>query len=143
MNLRQAVPPMTNQKARFWILICDWSANSIDWGEFKPIYAIYYVRIQVDYCFAKILFCFLVMGVKGRRVHMIEEMSDTIISFQRGICLQSVWPEFLLTKFKSEFRSFVATLFFLEDTKCKTDLLVHFLSSVFTKTKLLWNSDIS
>ena len=24
------------------------------------------------------------MGVKGRRVHMIEEMSDTIISFQRG-----------------------------------------------------------
>ena len=28
---------------------------------------------------------FLVMGVKGRRVHMIEEMSDTIISFQRGI----------------------------------------------------------
>ena len=25
------------------------------------------------------------MGVKGRRVHMIEEMSDTIISFQRGI----------------------------------------------------------
>lgn len=25
-----------------------------------------------------------VMGVKGRRVHMIEEMSDTIISFQRG-----------------------------------------------------------
>ena len=28
---------------------------------------------------------FLVMGVKGRRVHMIEEMSDTIISFQRGL----------------------------------------------------------
>ena len=27
---------------------------------------------------------FSVMGVKGRRVHMIEEMSDTIISFQRG-----------------------------------------------------------
>ena len=25
------------------------------------------------------------MGVKGRRVHMIEEMSDTIISFQRGL----------------------------------------------------------
>ena len=30
----------------------------------------------------------LVMGVKGRRVHVIEEMSDTIISFQRG---KSVW----------------------------------------------------
>lgn len=25
-----------------------------------------------------------VMGIKGRRVHMIEEMSDTIISFQKG-----------------------------------------------------------
>lgn len=24
------------------------------------------------------------MGIKGRRVHMIEEMSETIISFQRG-----------------------------------------------------------
>lgn len=26
----------------------------------------------------------LVMGIKGRRVHMIEEISETIISFQRG-----------------------------------------------------------
>lgn len=26
-----------------------------------------------------------VMGIKGRRVHMIEEMSDTIISFQKGL----------------------------------------------------------
>lgn len=26
-----------------------------------------------------------VMGIKGRRVHMIEELSDTIISFQRGM----------------------------------------------------------
>ena len=25
-----------------------------------------------------------VMGLKGRRVHMIEELSDTVISFQRG-----------------------------------------------------------
>lgn len=25
-----------------------------------------------------------VMGIKGRRVHMIEELSETIISFQRG-----------------------------------------------------------
>lgn len=25
-----------------------------------------------------------VMGIKGRRVHMIEELSQTIISFQRG-----------------------------------------------------------
>lgn len=24
------------------------------------------------------------MGIKGRRVHMIEELSDTVISFQRG-----------------------------------------------------------
>lgn len=24
------------------------------------------------------------MGIKGRRVHLIEELSDTIISFQRG-----------------------------------------------------------
>ena len=38
------------------------------------------------------LFYFLVMGVKGRRVHMIEEMSDTIISFQRGIVCKSVRP---------------------------------------------------
>lgn len=27
---------------------------------------------------------FSVMGIKGRRVHMIEEMSDTVISFQKG-----------------------------------------------------------
>lgn len=27
---------------------------------------------------------FIVMGIKGRRVHMIEELSETIISFQRG-----------------------------------------------------------
>lgn len=27
---------------------------------------------------------FVVMGIKGRRVHMIEELSETIISFQRG-----------------------------------------------------------
>lgn len=26
----------------------------------------------------------LVMGIKGRRVHMIEELSETVISFQRG-----------------------------------------------------------
>lgn len=25
------------------------------------------------------------MGIKGRRVHMIEELSETIISFQKGI----------------------------------------------------------
>lgn len=25
-----------------------------------------------------------VMGIKGRRVHIIEELSSTIISFQRG-----------------------------------------------------------
>lgn len=24
------------------------------------------------------------MGIKGRRVHMIEELSETIISFQKG-----------------------------------------------------------
>lgn len=30
------------------------------------------------------MYC-LVMGIKGRRVHMIEELSETIISFQRGI----------------------------------------------------------
>ena len=26
----------------------------------------------------------IVMGIKGRRVHMIEELSETVISFQRG-----------------------------------------------------------
>nr|CAD7417349.1 unnamed protein product [Timema poppensis] len=33
-----------------------------------------------------------VMGIKGRRVHMIEELSETIISFQRGkpVCRSSV-----------------------------------------------------
>ena len=29
-------------------------------------------------------FSLKVMGIKGRRVHMIEELSDTVISFQRG-----------------------------------------------------------
>ena len=28
--------------------------------------------------------CVLVMGVRGRRVHIIEAMSDTIISFEKG-----------------------------------------------------------
>lgn len=31
-----------------------------------------------------------VMGIKGRRVHMIEELSDTIISFQRGTTTRPV-----------------------------------------------------
>ena len=26
----------------------------------------------------------LVMGIKGKRIHMIEELSETTISFQRG-----------------------------------------------------------
>lgn len=30
----------------------------------------------------------VVMGIKGRRVHMIEELSETIISFQRGKTLR-------------------------------------------------------
>lgn len=30
------------------------------------------------------------MGIKGRRVHMIEELSETIISFQRGKTKQLV-----------------------------------------------------
>lgn len=35
--------------------------------------------------FGNVLLMFLiVMGIKGRRVHMIEELSETIISFQRG-----------------------------------------------------------
>ncbi len=25
------------------------------------------------------------MGIKGRRIHMIEELSETVISFQRGL----------------------------------------------------------
>lgn len=40
------------------------------------------------------------MGIKGRRVHMIEELSETIISFQRGktkILLN------LMTDYKSKF----------------------------------------
>lgn len=27
-----------------------------------------------------------VMGVKGKRVHIIEEISDTVVSFQKGRC---------------------------------------------------------
>ena len=30
-----------------------------------------------------------VMGLKGRRVHLIEEISSTVISFQRGIAVPS------------------------------------------------------
>lgn len=32
-----------------------------------------------------------VMGIKGRRVHMIEELSQTIISFQRGKAMICDW----------------------------------------------------
>lgn len=34
-----------------------------------------------------------VMGIKGRRVHMIEELSDTIISFQRGMNAPALMPD--------------------------------------------------
>lgn len=43
-----------------------------------------------NYIFIYIIYFFFykkyykVMGIKGRRVHMIEELSETIISFQRG-----------------------------------------------------------
>jgi hypothetical protein len=33
--------------------------------------------------YKKLCLLFIVMGIKGRRVHMIEELSETIISFQR------------------------------------------------------------
>lgn len=33
----------------------------------------------------------LVMGIKGRRVHLIEELSDTVISFQRGLLKTCLW----------------------------------------------------
>lgn len=33
------------------------------------------------------------MGIKGRRVHMIEELSETVISFQRGKIVRPVWME--------------------------------------------------
>ena len=41
------------------------------------------------------------MGVKGRRVHMIEEMSDTIISFQRGKNTKNVICKLLRFSFSS------------------------------------------
>lgn len=37
-----------------------------------------------------LLMFLVVMGIKGRRVHMIEELSETIISFQRGNMLKGV-----------------------------------------------------
>lgn len=43
---------------------------------------IYFLKLLLNFV-RKIQFC-LVMGIKGRRVHMIEELSETIISFQRG-----------------------------------------------------------
>ena len=36
-------------------------------------------------CLPYKLYLFRVMGIKGRRVHLIEEMSDTVISFQKGL----------------------------------------------------------
>jgi len=38
-----------------------------------------------------------VMGIKGRRVHMIEELSQTIISFQRGKAMND--PPWLVIAF--------------------------------------------
>lgn len=40
---------------------------------------------EVLVVYLKLYYGVPVMGIKGRRVHMIEELSDTIISFQRGM----------------------------------------------------------
>jgi hypothetical protein len=53
-----------------------------------------------------------VMGIKGRRVHMIEELSETIISFQRGKSLQTqcslvLFNELLRTKSMFSFLIFL------------------------------------
>lgn len=40
------------------------------------------MRINLKFIF-ELNWLVLVMGIKGRRVHMIEELSETIISFQR------------------------------------------------------------
>lgn len=42
-----------------------------------------------------------VMGIKGRRVHMIEELSETIISFQRGKPKINAWNNSSLIKLTS------------------------------------------
>ena len=70
------------------------------------------------------------MGVKGRRVHMIEEMSDTIISFQRGKNTKNVICKLL----RFSFSSFV---WFKRDFSKKPakNLLVNFPA---TRLKIFW-----
>lgn len=54
---------------------------------------LFYSLIVMIHCgvqnkFRYVLISIVVMGIKGRRVHMIEELSETIISFQRGKLLK-------------------------------------------------------
>jgi hypothetical protein len=62
--------------------------------------------------YKKLCLLFIVMGIKGRRVHMIEELSETIISFQRGKSLQTqcslvLFNELLRTKSMFSFLIFL------------------------------------
>lgn len=58
---------------------CDLIFIALENGYFKRIFSLnFFISPKQK---SKIL---LVMGIKGRRVHMIEELSETIISFQRG-----------------------------------------------------------
>jgi hypothetical protein len=62
--------------------------------------------------YKKLCLLFIVMGIKGRRVHMIEELSETIISFQRGKSLQTqcslvLFNELLSTKSMFSFLIFL------------------------------------
>lgn len=49
------------------------------WRYFKNVSLFFFLSYSLNCLHDK-----TVMGIKGRRVHMIEELSDTIISFQRG-----------------------------------------------------------
>ena len=58
------------------------SHNMYFFHMYQLFFLISYLFILFFYYFATLWF--VVMGIKGRRVHMIEELSETIISFQRG-----------------------------------------------------------
>lgn len=67
------------------------------------------------------------MGIKGRRVHMIEELSETIISFQRGKSLQKhPMLAFLFFNFNDETTSHTKSVFVFLFDFVDRQLIYHF-----------------
>ncbi|RCN39784.1 KH domain protein [Ancylostoma caninum] len=66
-----------------------------------------------------------IMGVKGRRVALVEQMTNTVISFQKGYCGQGVEQRMpLQVDSKSKERTLTITASSMEDIERAKDLII-------------------